>query len=296
MIDSRALRCGDGTNNRFAAPIFRHEPTFLELFLHPIDICSRKIDLVERDHDLYMRSGLGVIDRFNRLGHEAIVGCDDEHNNVGHIGAPGAHGGEGGVARSVDESDFRSLVIDAVGPDMLRDPTSFPRCHARLANGVHQRGLAVIDMPHERDDRGARLEFLFLFNNRRRRRDDHLFDFVNSGSFFTALFFENKPVVFRDLGRNIGFDCLIDVGENVVGHQLCDELMRLQTELACQLLNDDWWFDQYDFLRLCFLLSKGRRGWRSCAIDDCARRFSRRRRRGLGLYWCRRFWRNDRLI
>ncbi len=195
MVDSRALRCGDGTNNRFAAPIFRREPLFLELFLHPIDICSRKIDLVERDHDLYMRSGLGVIDGFNRLRHEAVVGCDDEHDNVGHIGSPRAHGGEGGVARCVDESNFRSIVIDAIGPDMLRDPASLPRCHTRLANGVHERRLAVIDMPHERDDGRAGLEFLFLFNNRRRRRDDDLFDFVNSGAFFTALFFENKPMV-----------------------------------------------------------------------------------------------------
>ena len=131
VVDSRTLRCGDGTNNRFAAPVLRRESLVLELFLHPIDICSRKIDLVERDHDLYMRSGLGVIDGFNRLRHDAVVGCDDEHDNVGHIGSPGAHRGEGGVARCVDESNFRSIAIDAIGPDMLRDPASLPRCHTR---------------------------------------------------------------------------------------------------------------------------------------------------------------------
>jgi hypothetical protein len=80
---------------------------------------------------------------------------------------------------------------------------------------------------HECNDRTARFEFLFFFNNRRRRRDNYLFHLVNAGPFFTAFLFENKPVILRDFRRDVGFDCLIDVGEDVVRHQLCDELMRL---------------------------------------------------------------------
>ena len=81
---------------------------------------------------------------------------------------------------------------------------------------------------------------------------------ISIGALLAALFFENKPMGFRDLGRNVRFDCLVDVSENVIVHQLRDELMRLQTELACQLLNDNWRFDQDDFLLLRFPFGEGR--------------------------------------
>jgi hypothetical protein len=71
-----------------------------------------------------------------------------------------------------------------------------------------------------------RLEFLFLFNHRGRRRDHLLFHLVNTAALFPPLFFQNEPVVFCNLGSDIGLDCLIDVGENIMRHQLRDYLMR----------------------------------------------------------------------
>ena len=58
-----------------------------------------------------------------------------------------------GVSRKVI---FCPFVIDAVGADVLRDSAGFARGDARLANRVHQRSLAVIDVAHESDDRRAR--------------------------------------------------------------------------------------------------------------------------------------------
>ena len=84
----------------------------------------------------------------------------------------------------------------------------------------------MINVAHERDDRTAGLELLLLFNNRGRRRNHNLFDFVDAAAFFTALFFENKTVVLANLGRDVGLNCLIDIRENVETHQLRDELMR----------------------------------------------------------------------
>ena len=80
----------------------------------------------------------------------------------------------------------------------------------------------MIDVPHESDDRRARLEFLLLLNHRRRRRDYLLFHLVNTAAFFPPLFFQNEAVVFRNFGSDIGLDCLIDVGENIMRHQLRD--------------------------------------------------------------------------
>ncbi len=53
----------------------------------------------------------------------------------------------------------------------------------------------MIDVPHEGDNRRARLEFLLLLNGGRRRRDYLLFYLVNTGAFFPALFFQNESVL-----------------------------------------------------------------------------------------------------
>ena len=172
---------------------------FLELFLHPVDVGRRQIDLVDCDHDFHMRRCFGVINRFDCLGHDAIICGNNQNDDIGYISAACAHCGKGGVAGRIDKGDCRTIMIDGVGPDVLRDPTRFTSRHTRLANRIHQRCFAVIDMAHKCDDGTARLEFLFLFNNRRRRRDDYMFYFVNTGAFFTPLFFQNKPVGLRDL-------------------------------------------------------------------------------------------------
>ena len=50
------------------------------------------------------------------------------------------------------------LCVDAVGADVLGDAAGFARRDARLADRVHQRGLAVVDVAHEGHDRRAQLE------------------------------------------------------------------------------------------------------------------------------------------
>ena len=85
VIDSRTFGGRNRTNDRFAAPILWRETVFLELFFHPVDICSRKIDLVKRNHDFNVRRGFGVVDRFDRLRHQTVIRRDHEHDDVGHL-------------------------------------------------------------------------------------------------------------------------------------------------------------------------------------------------------------------
>ena len=84
----------------------------------------------------------------------------------------------------------------------------------------------MIDMAHKRDDWAARFEFLFLLDDRWRRRDHHLFDLVNARALFAAFFFENKPMVLANLRCDVRLDRLIDIREDVEIHQLGDELVR----------------------------------------------------------------------
>ena len=50
-------------------------------------------------HDELDVGGLGVVDGLDRLGHDAVIGGDDQNCNIGHVGTAGAHGGERLVAR-----------------------------------------------------------------------------------------------------------------------------------------------------------------------------------------------------
>ena len=89
------------------------EIVLLQLLLDAIEVRRGQIDLVDRDHDLHMRRGLRVVDRFDRLRHQAVVRRDHEHDDVGHVRAARAHRGEGGVTRRVEKSDVRAFMIDA---------------------------------------------------------------------------------------------------------------------------------------------------------------------------------------
>ena len=63
------------------------------------------VDLVDRDDHRHARR-LGVGDRLLGLRHDAVVGRHHQDDDVGHLGAAGAHGGEGLVARRVEEGDL----------------------------------------------------------------------------------------------------------------------------------------------------------------------------------------------
>ena len=95
----------------------------------------------------------------------------------------------------------------------------------------------MIDVAHERDDGRAGLELLLFRRLRRRRSNDDLFFLVNAAAFFAPFFFKNKSVLLRNLRRDIRFNCLVGVYENVeVIHQLLDQLEIFQPQLRRQFL------------------------------------------------------------
>ena len=173
-----------------------------------------------------MGRGLGVINCFDSLRHDAVVRCNDQHDDVGHVSAARTHRGESRMTRCIDKRDLCSIVLNTVSANVLRDSASFTGCDPRLTNRIHKRGFAMIDMSHERNDGSARLEFFFLFNNGRRGRHNNLFDLVNAAAFLTTFFFQNESVVLGNFRRDIRLDGLVDIREDVECHQLRDELMR----------------------------------------------------------------------
>ena len=87
-----------------SAVLFGDEAEFGELLTHLGRVGVGLVDLVHRDHDRHV-GRLGVVERLNRLRHDAVVGCDHEDRDVGHLRTTCTHGGERLVTRGVDEGD-----------------------------------------------------------------------------------------------------------------------------------------------------------------------------------------------
>ena len=117
------------------------------------------VDLVERDDDGHSRR-LGVIDRLNRLRHDAVVGRYHQHDDVGHLGAACAHLGERLVAGCVDERDHARVLIAPLHWNLecaggLRNSAGLARRDVGVADFVQQRCLAVINVTENRDHRAS---------------------------------------------------------------------------------------------------------------------------------------------
>ena len=115
------------------------------------------VGLGDRDDDRDL-GGPGVVDRLDRLRHDAVVGRDHEDRDVGDLRAARTHGGERFVTRRVDERDAPTVAVDLVCTDVLGDAAGFARDDVRVPDAVEQRGLAVVDVTHDGDDGRARLE------------------------------------------------------------------------------------------------------------------------------------------
>ena len=79
------------------------KPLLRELAVDLVDVGRSvdvgQVDLVERHHDRHA-GRLGVGDGLDGLGHHAVVGGDDQDDDVGDVGASGTHRGECLVARA----------------------------------------------------------------------------------------------------------------------------------------------------------------------------------------------------
>ena len=195
-----------------------------------------------------------MVDGLDRLRHDAVVGRDHEHDDVRHLGAAGAHGGERLVAGRIDEGDLvAQRRRDLIGADVLGDAARLAGHHVGLADGVEQRRLAVIDVAHDGDDRRARLQrALFVLFADEARLDvrlghalgrvaellhdelggidvDHIVDFVHRAFFHQVL-----DDVDGALGHAVGE--LLD-RDDLRDHHLADDLLtRLGNTHRLELL------------------------------------------------------------
>ena len=214
-----------------------------QLAAHAFGLGVGLVDLVDRD-DHRDLGGLGVIDRLDRLRHDAVVGRDHQNDEIGHLRAACPHRGECRVAGRVDEGDLAALRRrHLIGADVLGDAARFAAHHIGLPDRIEQRRLAVVDMAHDGHDRRPRHE---------RRR-------IVGGveqAFFHIRLGDAAHRVAELLGeqlRGIGIDGVGDLRHVTLLHQDLDDVDRAFRHAVREFLDGDGFRDG-DFAHELFLL------------------------------------------
>ena len=212
-----------------AAEAFHLDFVLQQFGADAIGLGIRLVDLVDRDDHRHMR-GFGVVQRLDRLRHDAVISGDDQHDDVGDLRAAGAHRRKGRVAGRIDEGDLAAERRgDLIGADMLRDAASLARDDIGLADGIEQRGLAVVDMAHNGNDGRARDEMIILIG----LIEQALLD-VGLGDTLDGV----AHILGDDL-RRIGVDRIGDLVHAALLHQQADDIDRAFRHAVREFLDGD---------------------------------------------------------
>ncbi len=181
-----------------------------------------------------------MVDGLERLRHHAVICCDDDDDDVRDLGAARTHAGEGLMARCIEEDDLaaeggrvRLGDVDLVRADVLRDAAGFASRHVRRTDRVEQRGLTVIDVAHDGDDRRARdLD-----------QAGGVFEQAFDGFILHLLFDRENDGVRTELARNIlrqlAVERLVHGDEDAAHQQRGDEVLAAHFELLGEVLDAD---------------------------------------------------------
>ena len=241
LVDAQALLGADRDQRGVAAVVLDDHAVLGELGLDPVRVGVGLVDLVERDDDRHLRRA-GVVDGLEGLGHDAVVGGDDEDRDVGHPGAAGTHGRERLVARRVEEDDALAVLDDLAGADVLGDAAALAGRDLGRPDGVEQARLAVVDVAHDGHDRRPRLE-----QRRVVLLEEDLLGGLGDRRLGAGLATDRWRHRLGDLvaqlarhqRRRVAIDELVDAGEDAALDQLADDVRGVDREQVGQLLDGD---------------------------------------------------------
>ena len=214
LIEIGFFRRRDLDRQDIATHFLNHHFMLQQLVADAVGVGFGFVDFVDGDDDRHL-GGLGVVDGFYGLRHDAVVGGDAKDNDIGDRSAAGAHIGKGLVARCVDKGDFGPRRhSDLVGADVLGNAAGFVGRYVGIAEGVQQRRLAVVHMAHHRNNRrpGNQSRILVLFAL------EAEFHIGFGDAFQLVAEFGDQQF------RRVGIDGLVDGRHHVHFHQRLDDI------------------------------------------------------------------------
>ncbi len=198
----------------FTAPVFDKIVHSGQFLLDFFGVGVRLVYLIN-GKDYGYTGGAGVVDSFDCLRHDVVVCGYDDYTDIGDLGTASTHGGECLVTGGVEECDVATVrKLDIVRTDVLRDAAGLAGDDVGLANIVEQRGLAVVDMAHDGDNRGTRYE-VFL----------GVCFLVYGIGHFGADIFGLEPEFFGHNIYGFGVKALVDGYHHADIHTRCDDLI-----------------------------------------------------------------------
>ena len=139
----------------------------------------------------------------------------------------GAHQRERFVTGRVEEHHAAVVDLHVIGPDVLRDAARFALGDAGLPDAVEQRGLAVVNVPHDGDDRGARHAIL--------RVGVHGLDLEQF--LFEAAEFHLGAELPRDHRRGVDVQRRVDGHHDPLVEEFLENILRAEFELLGEILD-----------------------------------------------------------
>ena len=221
----------DGRNlnvQHIARHFFNDDLMLKQLGPHLVRIGARPVNLVDRHNERHFGS-LGVVDGLDRLRHDAVIGGNNQNNDIRYLGTTGAHRCKCRVAGRIQEGQDRAIDIDLIGADMLRNAASLARDDVGFSDGIQNRRFAVIHVPHDRDHRRTRLQrvrIVFL-------GDDDIFDIGRRNPDRLVTEFLD------DQFRRIRVDRLVLRRHDTVCHQRFDHIGNTLGHPVGKFLNHD---------------------------------------------------------
>ena len=131
------------------------------------------------------------------------------------------------VARRVEKDDLAAADLHRIRADVLRDAARLALGDLRLADGVEQGRLPVVDVSHDGDDRGA---------------DDQvvgtgLLGIDDAHLFLERPHFHGRAELPGDGRRRLGIERRVDGHHHAAFDQLLQDVLRLDTETLRQILD-----------------------------------------------------------
>ncbi len=238
-IDTLARHARNRAADDVAAPILGGEAAFLKLLFDAVHVRRGLVALRDRHENLHARLA-GHLDALLRLRHDAVVRGDNQDGDIRNPRAARPHGTERGMAGRVEEGDLLARDVDLVRADLLGDAAGLALRHVLLADIVHERRLAVVDMPEEGHDRRARLQRLRRIFGDQIVRVDRLQHRPRRGVFVARMLDCDLVAVFRgDLRRDVRLHALVYGRQDLERHEIRDQPVGLHVQLRRQILHDD---------------------------------------------------------
>ena len=213
VVHANALLGADLLALVLTAPLLHEEVHVGKVLTYPVGIGSRLVYLVDGEHHWHA-CRLTVGDGLLGGRHHGVVGGDDDDGDIGDLCATGTHGGESLVSRGVEERHLAAaLQRHAVSADVLGDAARLAGDDVGVAYMVEQRCLTVVDVTHDRDNRGTRHELALV-----------VFILADGLLHLSAHIFGLEAKLLCHHVDGLGVEALVDGGHDADAHQRGDDL------------------------------------------------------------------------